>query len=280
MEGSDGKFNPTGNITIAGTIALAAKIHGIYNGTLDEIDTSAAPWYQGYVDYCVKNSINIGNTTDYTTTASRGYFAGVIANALPADALPTINTVAEIPDVASGEWFASNAMTLYKAGIIGGNDKYGTFAPNSNITRAGISVIVAKLADKSLRSTFTLEKTPEKQAAEKAAAEEAKRNSKYYYEFQTVLDYGKFTGATLINSYTTAGFANSITYEYKKGTYTLDQHSAYLSALEKEGFTAKKFNLKTDNASTWIPEYTKGTVVVSPQDLDSDYAIKIVVTQK
>ena len=47
--------------------------------------------------------------------------------------LPAINGVDNLPDVATGVDYAEAVLKLYNAGILGGNDEYGTFAPNSYI---------------------------------------------------------------------------------------------------------------------------------------------------
>jgi hypothetical protein len=192
----------------------------------------------------VKSGIIQDNIKDYNATAERGFFAGVLANALPKEALPAINKVAEIPDVpVSGvAWYKDNIYTLYNAGIMSGNDKYGTFAPTGSITRAGISVIVAKLVDKSLRSTFTLEKSPAKIAAEKAAADKAAAEAltaNYYKDYPTVPDFGKFSGTELISAehQVSAKGTKATTYKYGSNMITLiDSINDYKYYLEREGF--------------------------------------------
>lgn len=45
---------------------------------------------------------------------------------------------------------------LYRAGILTGGDRYGTFAPSDSITRGSVATIVSRVADPSLRKSFTL----------------------------------------------------------------------------------------------------------------------------
>ena len=154
---SDTYFNQAGNITVAQTIALAARIHNIYYA--NECDfTQGTPWYQVYVDYAVSYGIiNSGEYSDYNATATRAQFARIIAKSLPEDALEPINTVNSIPDVLTSYQSGPSVFLLYRAGILTGNDKYGTFAPNSNIKRSEVATIVTRMVKPELRKSFVLE---------------------------------------------------------------------------------------------------------------------------
>ena len=72
-------FSPDGNITIGSTIALACRLHSIYNtGKADFVQGN--PWYQVYVDYAVKNGIiTQGQYTNYDAAATRRQFAAILA---------------------------------------------------------------------------------------------------------------------------------------------------------------------------------------------------------
>jgi len=150
------KFNPTGKVTLAQAITMAARLHSIYN-TGTESFTQGAVWYQTYVDYAAANGIP-ANYADYDAPATRAQFASILAAAFPADALAAINNVADgaIPDVAMSEAYAGAVYMLYRAGILTGNDAQGTFTPGSTITRAEAAAIVTRMADDSLRKSITL----------------------------------------------------------------------------------------------------------------------------
>lgn len=47
---------------------------------------------------------------------------------------------------------------LYRAGILKGNDAYGTFGPSEHVTRASAAVILSRTIDPAMREKFTLEK--------------------------------------------------------------------------------------------------------------------------
>ena len=149
-------FDPSGNLTLAETVVLAARLHSIYTGDGASF-TGGATWYQPYVDYAIQNGIIAsGAYSDYNATATRAQFASILAAALPSEALPAINTVTALPDVDANATYAAAALKLYNAGILTGSDASGTFNPTSSIQRSEVATIVTRMADQSQRKTFTL----------------------------------------------------------------------------------------------------------------------------
>lgn len=162
MEGNEGYFNPDGNITLAQAIAMACRMHNIYNGGNGSFSEGPV-WYSVYVNYAKKNGIisatdfnavTKGNSA-YNRYATRGEMAYIFRNAMPSDALPKINKVNSIPDVYTSTKYRTAIYDLYKAGVLEGDAKH-RFYPNNNITRAEAAAIISRMAVKSLRSTFTL----------------------------------------------------------------------------------------------------------------------------
>ena len=161
MQGNSvGAFCPGGSVTLAETVALAARLHSIYTSGSAEF-RQGAPWYQVYVDYCMKNGILQKEYADYNAAAKRSDFADILSRALPADALNAINTITDgqLPDVPDGSEHAAEIYLLYRAGVLTGNDEYGTFAPDTAIRRSEVAAIAARLAMPELRKSLTL-KTP------------------------------------------------------------------------------------------------------------------------
>ena len=149
-------FDPSGDLTLAETVVLAARFHSIYTGDGASF-TGGATWYQPYVDYAIQNGIiPSGAYSDYGATATRAQFASILAAALPSEALPAINTVTVLPDVDANATYAAAALKLYNAGILTGSDAAGTFNPESSIQRSEVATIVTRMADQSQRKTFTL----------------------------------------------------------------------------------------------------------------------------
>ena len=158
MEGSSATtFNPYGNLTIAEALVLACRLHSTYVGDGAAFVGSGGAWYQSYVDYAIQNGILAAGTySDYTSTATRAQFASILAAALPAEALTAINSVTTLPDVAVDASYTPAVLSLYNAGVLTGSDSAGSFKPDTTIQRSEVATIVTRMADPSLRKTFTL----------------------------------------------------------------------------------------------------------------------------
>lgn len=158
MSGSSATtFNPNGMFTVAEAATIAARMHHIYTGGNGTIPAAAGPWYQGAVDYCVKNGIfAAGDFDSYTRSATRAEMAGMMAAALPDAAWTAKNSVTALPDVAAGTPNAEAIFQLYNAGVFTGSDEYGMFQPYAYITRAEVAAIAARCADPAQRKTLTL----------------------------------------------------------------------------------------------------------------------------
>ncbi|MBD5134123.1 MAG: S-layer homology domain-containing protein [Clostridiales bacterium] len=197
MTGKSGaKFDPDGNLTVAEAIVIASRLHNTYYGNNADF-SGASPWYQSYVDYAKRNKI-IERDYSYGAPISRLDFALFISNALPDSALPKINNIKQndIPDLYAGSpcsdavtvlvnsgvlgsgaasrlQLLSSAMgagtisaskeqdavyRLYRAGILAGSDRYGTFNPASNIMRSEVAAILSRIVEPSLRKQVTLVK--------------------------------------------------------------------------------------------------------------------------
>ncbi|NCC87996.1 MAG: hypothetical protein EOM05_09035, partial [Clostridia bacterium] len=156
---SETSFNPTGNMTIAEAITLASRLNSYYyNGSAEF--TQGTPWYQVYVDYAVNAGIVAkGQFKNYNSLATRAQFASIFGKAFPETALQAINLInsGDVPDVSGIETYSGSVYLLYNAGVLTGSDKYGTFNPNSNITRSEVATITTRMADSGLRKTFMLE---------------------------------------------------------------------------------------------------------------------------
>ncbi len=153
---SDTKFSPKSNVTIAQAFTIAARLNQIYE-TGTENFSEGSPWYQVYLDYAAEKGIlsdsRVLVSGRANNPATRAEFAAILANCLPKEELDEINPVVSgsIPDVASNRMYARDIYRLYRAGIIVGNDKKGTFAPDKNITRAEVAAIVTRMVDRKLR---------------------------------------------------------------------------------------------------------------------------------
>ena len=146
-------FKPTGNITIAEAITIAARVYSIYM-TGEENFIQGDPWYKVYVDYAIDNDIIKSNDfSDYTKAATRAEMAYIFSHSVPASELAAVNTVNLLPDVNNGTPYKDDIFMLYKAGILTGNDDNGTFYPGNNITRAEAAAIISRVILPATRKT-------------------------------------------------------------------------------------------------------------------------------
>lgn len=159
---SENAYSPYSNFTIAQAIALACNLSTRHTGeTIAQIEGPA--WQQPYLDYALENGIiKEGEFPKTGKLASRTEFAVILSRALPSEAYSPINMISggDIWDVPAEMDGAVEIYTLYNAGIITGNDKYGTFYPQNPIKRSEGAVIASRVADPSLRARFTPEEKP------------------------------------------------------------------------------------------------------------------------
>ena len=144
---SSTKFAPYDNITYAEAITLTTRMYAMNNGEdFDSYLGNVNPWYQPYLNYAKKHGIP-WKYKDYNANIPRDEFVHIFYKAMPAGSFPAVKDVpyGTIPDINSKHKYSSEIYTLYRAGIISGNDKAGTFAPNSPIRRSEASAIMARM---------------------------------------------------------------------------------------------------------------------------------------
>ncbi len=153
-------FAPDSGITIAEAIAMAARLHCIYTKGKDDL-VQSKPWYQVYVDYSVSNGLlKEGEFANYDAKATRSQVAHIFAAALPAAELTAINKVAAVPDLSANAPYREEIFRLYEAGILGGNDRAGTFRPDADISRAEAAAVITRMALPELRKELSLPAMP------------------------------------------------------------------------------------------------------------------------
>jgi hypothetical protein len=152
---SESTFEPSGLLTLGEAVTLASRLRSIYYTGSDDFPASS-PYYIAYANYALAHGI-IDRHLNYTARATRAEFAKMVYNALPSGAYRVINSIPDygITDVPSDVGYGSAVYTLYRAGILVGSDRFGTFLPHSNISRAEASTIMVRIADPALR-LFTL----------------------------------------------------------------------------------------------------------------------------
>lgn len=143
---SDTAFLPGGTLTRAEAVAMASRLHEIYQ-TGQSTLTNGDPWYQHYVDYAASNGIlEAGTFSDYTAPVTRAEMAGILYYALPESELEPIKTVQFVSGVKQDAPYTQEIYALYQAGVLTGSDQYGTFQPDDPITRVEAAAILARMA--------------------------------------------------------------------------------------------------------------------------------------
>ncbi len=144
---SDARFAPNDNITYAEAITLATRMYAMCNGEdFDSYPRKVDPWYQPYLDYAKKHGIP-WKYEDYNANIPRAEFVHIFYKAVPSDYLTEVKTVEDgsIPDLSMRHKYAKEIYTLYRAGVLSGNDESGTFAPKSAIKRCEAAAIMARM---------------------------------------------------------------------------------------------------------------------------------------
>ena len=143
MNGVGGSlFSPDGNVTVAEAVTMAARVHASYNGTEISKDVPGE-WYAPYVKYAVDNKMISENRFDeYDRPIIRAEMAEVFYASVPQDYLKPVNAVDYLPDINEKADYREQVLALYKAGVVMGNDAYGSFYPNNPIIRCEAAAII------------------------------------------------------------------------------------------------------------------------------------------
>lgn len=155
-------YKPDDTLTVAQAIKLSAALHQMLNNNGKVTLRNGSPyWYSSYVSYAVDNGIIEKMYLDYTpaqmnTPVKRNEFVHIFYGAM--SDYRQINTVADnkIPDVITTDTYASEIYTFYRAGILTGSDKNGTFYPTNDIKRSEVAAILSRMYDKTARKTVSL----------------------------------------------------------------------------------------------------------------------------
>ena len=154
-------FDPDGSLTVAQAIKLAAALHQrIENGTVTL--KNGSPWYRSYLEYAVEHGVIEEAYLDYSSAAlnapvQRAEFAHILYGAAkPYAAINEIGANA-LPDVKTGDRYADEIYALYRAGVLNGSDRSGTFYPTSLIRRSEAAAILIRAFDEEARRTLTMQ---------------------------------------------------------------------------------------------------------------------------
>lgn len=156
------QFQPDGTLTVAQAIKLAAALYQMEHEGEVTLKNGSVTWYDSYVSYAVANGIIEKDYASYTAAQmnaaiTRAEFVHIFHGA--ESTYKAINQVADdaIPDVKTGNAFASDIYEFYRAGILTGSDAKGTFHPASSIKRSEVSAILVRMFDTASRQSIALQ---------------------------------------------------------------------------------------------------------------------------
>lgn len=145
-------FSPQRGITLAETVALAARLHSANAGAGVSFTAGAGePWYAPYAAYAEAEGL-VWTDCDYSAAATRADFARILGRALPPEELEALWEVPDFADLEDGE-LDEGIVRLCRAGVLSGEKVDGTayFRPERPISRAEAAAVVSRMADPSLR---------------------------------------------------------------------------------------------------------------------------------
>ena len=154
-------FEPDGSLTVAQAIKLAAALHQrIENGTVTL--KNGSPWYRSYLEYAVEHGVIEEAYLDYSAAAlnapvQRAEFAHILYGAAKSYAVINEIDANALPDVKTGDRYADEIYTLYRAGVLTGSDRSATFYPTSLIRRSEAAAILIRAFDEEARRTLTMQ---------------------------------------------------------------------------------------------------------------------------
>lgn len=140
-------FAPNGKVTAAEAVTLAARYLSLYYAD-GHCFTGSGAWYRPYYDYLAVWGIDAGQDNP-DAPIKRSEFARLLARVLPDGAAGGSKAVS-FPDVPASASYAASVDKLAQNGIVAGSDD-GLFHPDSNLTRAEMAQIVARMVDRSMR---------------------------------------------------------------------------------------------------------------------------------
>lgn len=165
FNGRGNGFDPGADITLGELLALSARIHAAYVGdTILEETENGLPWFTPHVAYLEEKGLLDPSVAGWDNPATRAQLAAVFALTLPEECYSAPNDAlvsraytsgSYIPDVTAQTPYSGQILWMYRQGLLGGMDDYGSYWPDKTTTRAEVSAVVMRIVDPSLRITLS-----------------------------------------------------------------------------------------------------------------------------
>ena len=152
-------YMPDNTLTVAQAIKLAAALHQKQSVGFVTLQNGGTHWYDNYVNYAVANGLieaayQSKSAETMNAPVTRAEFVHILSKTLVG--AKQLNTVNSIPDVKAGDAWADEIYAFYRAGILTGSDRLGTFYPESSLKRSEAAAILVRLYDATQRQYITL----------------------------------------------------------------------------------------------------------------------------
>lgn len=163
FNGRGNGFDPDADITLGELLALSARIHAAYVGDTISEDAGGLPWFTPHVLYLDEKGLLDASVVGWVKPATRAQLAAIFALTLPAECYSGLNDALVTRAYASGGYisdvtartpYSDQILWMYRQGLLGGMDDYGSYWPDKTTTRAEVAAVVMRIVDPSLRITL------------------------------------------------------------------------------------------------------------------------------
>ena len=164
FNGRGNGFDPDADITVGELLALSARIHAAYVGDTIIEETDPFLWVWPYAVYLEEKGILDESVVGWALPATRAQLAAIFATSLPAECYNALNdalvtraysSVKYISDVTWRTPYRDQILWMYRQGLLGGMDDYGSYWPDATTTRAEVAAVVMRIVDPTLRITLS-----------------------------------------------------------------------------------------------------------------------------
>lgn len=212
---SETTYWPDEQVLLSEAVTMAVRVYEIYHGLVAS-SADTRPWPDAYLELGKEYGILPKQWRDFDKPATRAQIAYLVYHTLPEEEFSAINQVTKIPDVAPGSQYYDEIIALYNAGIVMGNDEYGTFEGRSNVLRSEIASMFSRLVYPPFRKTLTLMRdlSGARAAAERIIANASGSWSVYVSDIATsssfTINNEPMAAAGLIKLYTMGAVQNAL----------------------------------------------------------------------
>ncbi len=149
---SGNRFAPRDTLTQAETAAIAVRIYVQYYGLAEPSAAGGdGAWYAPYLLAAVEYGIVDAVPEQPEDAICRSEAAKMLYRALPEEELAPIKEHPAITDMDPSHPCYAEILTLYRAGILVGTDRFGSFSPDGQITRCEFASLMTALVTPALR---------------------------------------------------------------------------------------------------------------------------------